>query len=211
MRQVTYPVGMQIVIFAGGAAPSDIGTMPDGAFVIAADSGFDIARRHAVAVDLLIGDLDSVSEDAVHQAPQTLRFPVDKNETDLELAIDRARSMGVTSLLVIGGAGGRMDHFLANASLLASLDGVHVEWRTGSGTLLRVNGSVRVAGTPGETISLLAFGGPARGVRTTGLRWRLDNEHLLPGSTRGVSNAFIDDAALISLDEGNLMVVLPER
>jgi thiamine pyrophosphokinase len=211
MRQVTYPVGMQIVIFAGGAAPSDIGTMPDGAFVIAADSGFDIARRHAVAVDLLIGDLDSVSEDAVHQAPQTLRFPVDKNETDLELAIDRARSMGVTSLLVIGGAGGRMDHFLANASLLASLDGLDVEWRTGSGTLLRVNGSVRVAGTPGETISLLAFGGPARGVRTTGLRWRLDNEHLLPGSTRGVSNAFIDDAALISLDEGNLMVVLPER
>jgi thiamine pyrophosphokinase len=202
---------MQIVIFAGGAAPSDIGTMPDGAFVIAADSGFDIARRHAVAVDLLIGDLDSVSEDAVHQAPQTLRFPVDKNETDLELAIDRARSMGVTSLLVIGGAGGRMDHFLANASLLASLDGLDVEWRTGSGTLLRVNGSVRVAGTPGETISLLAFGGPARGVRTTGLRWRLDNEHLLPGSTRGVSNAFIDDAALISLDEGNLMVVLPER
>jgi thiamine pyrophosphokinase len=211
MRRVTYPVGMQIVIFAGGAAPSDIGTMPDGAFVIAADSGFDIARRHAVAVDLLIGDLDSVSEDAVHQAPQTLRFPVDKNETDLELAIDRARSMGVTSLLVIGGAGGRMDHFLANASLLASLDGLDVEWRTGSGTLLRVNGSVRVAGTPGETISLLAFGGPARGVRTTGLRWRLDNEHLLPGSTRGVSNAFIDDAALISLDEGNLMVVLPER
>jgi thiamine pyrophosphokinase len=211
MRQVTYPVGMQIVIFAGGAAPSDIGTMPDGAFVIAADSGFDIARRHAVAVDLLIGDLDSVSEDAVHQAPQTLRFPVDKNKTDLELAIDRARSMGVTSLLVIGGAGGRMDHFLANASLLASLDGLDVEWRTGSGTLLRVNGSVRVAGTPGETISLLAFGGPARGVRTTGLRWRLDNEHLLPGSTRGVSNAFIDDAALISLDEGNLMVVLPER
>ena len=211
MRQVTYPVGMQIVIFAGGTAPSDIGTMPDGAFVIAADSGFDIARRHAVAVDLLIGDLDSVSEDAVHQAPQTLRFPVDKNETDLELAIDRARSMGVTSLLVIGGAGGRMDHFLANASLLASLDGLDVEWRTGSGTLLRVNGSVRVAGTPGETISLLAFGGPARGVRTTGLRWRLDNEHLLPGSTRGVSNAFIDDAALISLDEGNLMVVLPER
>jgi len=211
MRQVTYPVGMQIVIFAGGAAPSDIGTMPDGAFVIAADSGFDIARRHAVAVDLLIGDLDSVSEDAVHQAPQTLRFPVDKNKTDLELAIDRARSMGVTSLLVIGGAGGRMDHFLANASLLASLDGLDVEWRTGSGTLLRVNGSVRVAGTPGETISLLAFGGPARGVRTTGLRWRLDNEHLLPGSTRGVSNAFIDDAALISLDEGNLMVALPER
>ena len=211
MRQVTYPVGMQIVIFAGGAAPSDIGTMPDGAFVIAADSGFDIARRHAVAVDLLIGDLDSVSEDAVHQAPQTLRFPVDKNKTDLELAIDRARSMGVTSLLVIGGAGGRMDHFLANASLLASLDGLDVEWRTGSGTLFRVNGSLRLAGTPGEIVSLLVFGDSARGVRTTGLRWRLDNEDLLSGSTRGVSNAFIDDTALVSLDEGNLMAVLPER
>ena len=211
MRSVPYPVGMQIVIFAGGIDPSDLGTMPDDAFVIAADSGLDIARRHGVAVDLLIGDLDSVSKDALNQAPETLRFPVDKDETDLELAIDRARSMGVTSLLVIGGAGGRMDHFLANVSLLASLDGVHVEWRTGSGTLFRVNGSLRLAGTPGEIVSLLVFGDSARGVRTTGLRWRLDNEDLLSGSTRGVSNAFIDDTALVSLDEGNLMAVLPER
>ena len=104
-----------------------------------------------------------------------------------------------------------MDHFLANVSLLASLDGVHVEWRTGSGTLFRVNGSLRLAGTPGEIVSLLVFGDSARGVRTTGLRWRLDNEDLLSGSTRGVSNAFIDDTALVSLDEGNLMAVLPER
>jgi thiamine pyrophosphokinase len=211
MRSIPYAVAMRIVIFAGGADPLDIGELPDDAFVIAADSGFDVAERAGVAVDLLIGDLDSVSGDAVDRVPETLRFPVDKDETDLELAIGRARSMGATSLYVIGGAGGRMDHFLANASLLASLDGLDVEWRTGSGILLRVNGSLRLAGVPGETISLLAFGGPARGVRTTGLRWRLDGEDLLPGGTRGVSNAFVHESAFISLDEGNLMAVLPER
>jgi len=211
MRSIPYAEDMRIVIFAGGVDPLDIGELPDDAFVIAADSGFDVARRAGIAVDLLIGDLDSVSDDAVDQVPQTLRFPVDKDETDLELAIGRARSMGASSLLIVGGAGGRMDHFLANASLLASLDGLDVEWRTGSGTLLRVNGSLHLAGVPGETVSLLAFGGPARGVRTTGLRWRLDGEDLPPGATRGVSNAFVHESALISLDEGDLMVVLPER
>jgi thiamine pyrophosphokinase len=70
---------------------------------------------------------------------------------------------------------------------------------------------LHLKGIPGETVSLMAFGGPARGVRTTGLRWRLDDEDLLPGSTRGVSNALVHESALISLDEGNLMAVLPGR
>ncbi len=211
MRPIPYAGGMRIVIFAGGDEPTDIGELPDDPFVIAADSGLDVAKRRDIAVDLLIGDFDSVSEEAASEARQAVRFPVDKDETDLELAVRRARSMGATSLLVIGGAGGRMDHFLANASLLASLDGCDVEWRTGSGIVFRVNGSLRLEGVAGETISLLAFGGAARGVRTTGLRWRLDGEDLLPGGTRGVSNAFARESALISLDEGNLMAVLPER
>lgn len=200
---------MHVVIFAGGEAPEHIGTLPIGAFVIAADSGFDIARRAGVRVDLLIGDLDSVLD--VPDDVTVARFPVDKDETDLELAVRHCRSLGATSLLVVGGSGGRVDHFLANAALVASQDGIDVEWRTGSGTVFRVNGSLLLDGTAGEIVSLLAFGGPARGVHTKGLRWRLDGDDLLPGGTRGVSNAFERNVAVISLEEGNLLVVLPER
>jgi thiamine pyrophosphokinase len=209
MRAIPYPIGMEVVIFAGGDAPKHVGPLPEDAFVIAADAGYDVARRAGVSVDLLIGDLDSVS--AVPDDVTTVRFPVDKDETDLDLAIRHSRSLGSTSILVIGGSGGRIDHFLANAALLAAQDGVGVEWRTGSGTAFRVNGVLSLDGSPGEIVSLLAFGGTARGVRTMGLRWRLDGEDLLPGSTRGVSNAFERASAVVSLDEGNLLVILPER
>jgi thiamine pyrophosphokinase len=202
---------MQTVIFTGGAALNRIGALPRDAFIIAADSGLNVAVRAGVPVDVLIGDLDSVSPDTLDHPSRVLRFPEDKDATDLELAVSEARSRGASSLLVIGGGGGRVDHFLANASLLASQVGLDIEWRTGSGTLHRVNRSLLLTGTPGETVSLLAFGGPARQVRTNGLRWELDGEDLAPGSTRGVSNRFVATEAVVELENGNLLAVLPDR
>jgi thiamine pyrophosphokinase len=58
-------------------------------------------------------------------------------------------------------------------------------------------------------VSLLALGGPARGVRTHGLRWVLDGEDLLPGSSRGVSNEFVGSVASIELDGGVLVAIRP--
>jgi thiamine pyrophosphokinase len=57
--------------------------------------------------------------------------------------------------------------------------------------------------------SLLAVGGPALGVQTSGLRFPLHNETLHPGSTRGLSNEFLELDARVSLDNGVLLVVLP--
>lgn len=202
---------MQIVIFAGGVPPDRIGQLPHGAYVIAADSGLEVAVERGVSVDLLIGDLDSVNPAAIESAARVLRFPTDKDATDLELAVAEARSMGAASLLVIGGGGGRVDHFMANASLLAAQTGLDVEWRTDSGTIYRVNGELHLQGAPGELISLLAFGGPARNVRTTGLRWTLNGDDLAPGETRGVSNRFAAGSASIELESGDMLVMLPER
>ncbi len=199
---------MQIVIFAGGVSPADPGALPDGAFVIAADSGIDAALAAGVDVDLLVGDLDSASS---WKAREIRRFSTDKDETDLELAVRAARERGATSILVIGGGGGRIDHFFANASLLATQDGMRVEWRTGTGVVYRVQGKLVLHGRLGEKLSLLAFGGWARGVHTEGLRWHLDGDDLSPGITRGVSNEFAEETATVRVTGGDLLVVMPER
>ena len=55
----------------------------------------------------------------------------------------------------------------------------------------------------------LPYGGPATGVRTTGLRWALAGETLEVGSTRGVSNVFSAPEATVALDAGTLLAVRP--
>ncbi|MGI9667440.1 MAG: hypothetical protein ACR2N2_10100, partial [Acidimicrobiia bacterium] len=55
------------VIIAGGDAVSPI-TVPVGAIVIAADSGYDEAVRQAIPVDLIVGDMDSISPEGLTHA-----------------------------------------------------------------------------------------------------------------------------------------------
>ncbi len=60
---------------------------------------------------------------------------------------------------------------------------------------------------PVDLVSLLATGGPAAGVSTTGLRWPLDDAVLEPGSTRGVSNELTGGRATVTVREGSLLVI----
>ncbi len=205
------------VIFAGGDAPAP-GTLADitpGALLIAADSGLGHAHAAGIVVDVVVGDLDSVDPadlDAAIAAGSTVeRHPVDKDATDLELALATARARGARRVVVVGAGGGRLDHFLANVLLLASPEfaDLAIEARIGDATATVVRDAIEIRGRPGNLVTLLPLGGPARNIRTRGLRWALDGEDLLPGSSRGVSNELDTSTAQITLDDGVLLVVRP--
>lgn len=207
-----------VIVFAGGdpIPPSAVQDLPADSFVIAADSGLDRAREAGLAIDLLVGDLDSISADGRQNAEEhgtkIERHPVYKDATDMELALQAARRQGAHKVIVIGGHGGRQDHYLANALLLPSpaFADLDIEWRAGRARLYAVHTALELDGNVGASISLLAVGGKVRGVETTGLRWNLNGDDLEAGSTRGVSNEFKEETALISVESGTLLVVVPD-
>lgn len=205
------------VIFAGGDAPAP-GTLAEivpGALLVAADSGLGHARAAGLVVDVIVGDMDSVEpadlEAAIAAGTTVERHPADKDVTDLELALDTARARGARRVVVVGAGGGRLDHFLANALLLASpaFADLEIEARLGAATATVVRDAAELRGRPGELVTLLPLGGPARGIRTRGLRWALRGEDLHAGSSRGVSNEFAAPRAHITLDDGVLLAVRP--
>jgi thiamine pyrophosphokinase len=205
------------LVFAGGDPPARtaLRDLPAVDLVIAADSGLAYARALGVAVDLVVGDMDSVEradlDAAVAAGAAVERHPTAKDATDLELALLAARDRGAGEILVIGGHGGRLDHFLANVLLLGSVDltGVHVWARLGDATVTVVRDGAELVGSAGALCSLLPVGGPAEGVRTDRLRFPLDRETLFPGSTRGVSNEFLGATAAVTLERGVLLAVVP--
>ncbi|HVM55655.1 MAG TPA: thiamine diphosphokinase [Acidimicrobiales bacterium] len=206
-----------VLLFTGGdpVDPRLALRLPDEAFVIAADSGLAQAVALGRRVDLAVGDFDSVDLDALERAQRSgavvERHPEAKDETDLELGLAAAAGRCADHVVVVGGHGGRVDHFLANALLLASprFAAMRVEAYVGASTITVVRERAELRGAPGDLVSLLAVGGAASGVRTEGLVYPLRGERLDAGSTRGVSNVFIGADASVELDDGTLLAVQP--
>lgn len=206
------------MVVSGGPAPDagEIGPLPAGALVIAADSGLEHAALLGLRVDVLVGDLDSASAQAVSAAEaagvRIERHPAAKDATDLELALKLALALGAVRVTVVsGGAGERLDHHLAELVLLAAarFAPLHLDARIGAARAVAIHAGQHVAltGAPGAVLSLLALGGPATGVTTSGVRWPLSADTLEAGSTRGVSNEIVANPVRVQLEGGSLLAV----
>ena len=202
-----------VLVFAGGEMTTPVAALPEADYIIAADSGLDHAESLGLTVDLLVGDLDSVSPAALTAAEAVgmaiERHPQDKDATDLELALAAAVRHGAGHIVVVGGAGGRLDHLLANAMLIASpaWSDVDVEWLVDSARILAIRNEATIIGTVGDVLTLLAVGEPADGVSTTGLAYELTDDVLLASSTRGVSNRLTAETATVRVRNGVLLAI----
>ena len=208
-----------VVIIGGDPPDARAAARADrSAFVVAADSGLDHARLLGLDVDLVVGDLDSVSSDALAWAEDRQipveRFPVDKDATDTELAIMAAVERGARHVMLLSGAGDRLDHLLSVVLLLGhpAYAGVTLEAWVGRAHVLRVigPGALVVPAGPGETLSLLPIGGPVHGITTTGLHYPLHDETLAAATSRGVSNVVATSHPSVTVAQGTLLVIRPE-
>jgi len=180
--------------------------------LIAADGG----TRHILALGLLpsvvIGDLDSLTIEEKQRLEESRveirQCPPDKDETDLELALRLALDAGYCSTLVLAALGGRLDQTLSNLALLTapSLADVDVRLDDGIEEAFFVRDRAAISGKPGDTVSLIPWGGEVTGVTTDGLRWPLRDASLSPHHTRGISNELLAETATISLKSGLLLV-----
>jgi thiamine pyrophosphokinase len=185
-----------------------------GAFdlVLGADGGARYARALNVTLDAIIGDLDSLpdpEQQGIGDA-ELVRYPAEKDETDLELALLYAAGRGADRIVMVGAMGGRMDMTIANILLLthASLSSCRIEVWHGeqTGWVIGPPGE-SISGHPGDTVSLIPLGGDASGITTRGLKYALKNEGLPFGPARGISNPMEGASAHIELSGGLLLAV----
>lgn len=204
-----------VVIFTGGEPlPARFaGEIPEDAYLIAADSGLDTALSWGYDVDLLVGDLDSVSSQGLAATGAKIeQHSPEKDATDLDLALEAALRTDPDQVKILGGQGGRFDHLLGTVVLVTSdrWATVDLEWVSTRARVRIIRGGVTLHGAAGAILTLLAVDGPVVGVTTHGLRWDLTDATLYPGSTLGVSNLFTTAIATVSVDRGVLLAIQPD-
>lgn len=193
-------------------APSTCGSL-----VICADGGLHHAQRWGITPHVVVADLDSAVGDVEgwcrEHGVEFLRFPVEKDKTDSELAVDTALARGATALTLTGVWGGRVDHSLANLGLVYRLAqaGTQAEILTGSARLFSLCGTATLELEVGQVISLLPLTETCRGVTIQGVYYPLRNASLRRGSTLGVSNVAVAEVVEVTCAEGVLLVVLPQK
>ena len=212
----------RVVIFANGEIPnpkSARALLQEGDYLLAADGGANHLYQMDIRPDMVIGDLDSIDEDVLHELTaaevEIVQYPENKDENDLELALSASIEIGATSILIVGALGGRLDQSLASLSLLSDPllaryqirldDGEQAAFFCRASTMKREQ--VEIQGRIGDTVSLIPWGGIVEGVTTKGLQWALYSESLYPEKTRGISNVLVDKTASVEIDSGLLLVV----
>ncbi len=197
------------VIFGAGEYGSDVPAVPENAFVIAADGGYQKCRENCIVPDMLIGDLDSFTGELSDYDGTLIKLPTEKDVTDTYAAVTEALKNGCRSFVFYGCTGGRADHTFANVSLLKrlSLDGIRARM-FGNGYVFTAvtNGTLFLPAREKGYISVFSLSEKSTGVYEKGTRYLLDDAVLTDIFPLGVSNEFTGSDVYITVKNGTLLV-----
>lgn len=188
--------------------------LPDYNFIIACDKGAEAFIEKGLNYDMAIGDFDSIGEIYKEKMDlnKILKYPITKDYTDLELAIDYLSSKAFDRIDFTGVLGGRLSHELVNLALFYKLkkSGKKVAVREyytrlefiGDGETLRVPKGVYVSIVPFTDNSFVTL---------KGFRWDLTNRRLQLASSLTVSNYAIETGYINCHGEPFLVIIEPKE
>ena len=181
--------------------------------IICCDGGVRHLQQTGIKPDVIIGDMDSIDpvqlEGYSRQNVKIIKYPVGKDFTDTELALDYAINLKPEAVYIWGALGGRIDHTLANVLLLENTKALPIK------TCLideyceafLLSGDVTFNESAGQTVSLIALSPQVEGITLRGFLYPLDDAVLKMGESRAVSNIINVDEAKISVRSGSLLVI----
>ncbi len=178
----------------------------NGEYVVCCDGAY-LWAKDKIKIDMLLGDFDSLNELPTHLKVE--RFPVEKDYTDGESGIKLLIEKGVDEIIILGGDGKRLDHFLGNLQLLylAYKEGVDCKMITKQSTIYISSGIINFNNLKGKTISLLPFLENAHIIDSDGFKYPIKDLTLKKGECRGISNILLKDEGYINCDSNCLLII----
>jgi thiamine pyrophosphokinase len=206
----------RVVLFVNGEMPN-IPAMrtvirPDD-LIVAVDGGLQHVLSLGLEPHWIIGDMDSAAADELQhwqaKGVRIDRYPVEKDETDLELALQSVMQDGYHTVLIAAATGGRLDHTLGNLYLLSApyLQDFDVRLDDGLAEIFLIRDEADINGAAGDIVSLLPLEAAVEGVLTTNLQFPLRWETLYPEKTRGISNVMLGEHARVEIAHGTLLCI----
>lgn len=177
-------------------------------FIICADGGLKYAESFNIKPNMVVGDFDSYG--SIPEMENIIVHPTEKNETDTHLAINIGLEKGYKNFVLYAMLGGRLDHTYANLQLLSYLckkeaRGVLVSQKLKI-TMIK-DSQIHFSDKEKGVISVFSFSPKSNGITIAGLKYEVEDFTMYSDYPRGVSNEFIGKEALISVENGELLIM----
>lgn len=185
-------------------------------FVMAADSGMEFFYRNSRKPDVIVGDFDSVGNEALeHFKKQNgilfKELNPCKDDTDTEFAIRLAIEMGAEEIILLGATGSRLDHVLGNIELLGIglQKNVRITMLDSHNRIRMIQQGIQIKKEEqfGKYLSLIPYTQTVEGLTLKGTKYLLDHATLKGFCSLGISNEIIEDTAEIQFQKGILLVI----
>ena len=186
-----------------------------GDIYIAADSGITTAFEFNITPDVLIGDCDSIQTKNIilpedNNGIKIIKYPAEKSDTDLMLAVKYALGLGYKSIIIIGGLDGRTDHTLANLFYLKyiKINGGDGCITNGYNKITFISNGIAQIYKNYKYISVIPVSPELRGVTLTGFRYPLKNACVRFEEPYTISNEISDglEFGIIEITEGEALI-----
>ncbi len=233
-KRMKTPAGRRHVIFLNGECRSDLDLkayLQEEDYLIGVDGGANHIMRLGLWPDEILGDMDSIDGANLSllksRSIKCSYHPVDKDQTDLELAINLSVGLQPSEIILANAIGGRVDHLLSNIMVVLREDlrRIPIQFFDGNSLIVCLHGdrgsqleaackegiSTRTfKGAPGQVFSLLPITEEVGIERLVGAKWELRDVCLPVASGRGISNVFARETVEICVNHGSLLIVLPD-
>ncbi|MCM3539324.1 thiamine diphosphokinase [Priestia endophytica] len=206
---------MKINILAG-APQSTIPPLQDGETKwIGVDRGVYTLMEQGIMPIQAFGDFDSLTELELKHIqdvfPELKVYPAEKDETDLEIAINWALNREIEEIDIYGATGGRLDHMFGGISLIykALQKNVRVRLIDKQNTLtMYKEGTYNIkAHSLYKYISFVPFSLEVENLTLKGFKYPLHKRCVPVGSTLCISNELIQQNGTFSFTKGILMMI----
>ena len=176
--------------------------------IYCADGGANHAYSLGTIPRLILGDLDSISKKVIdyyeNLGVNFEKFPTSKDFTDGELILERVTSK-YEEVLILGGMGGRTDHFLTNLNLLEKYKNIIYEDE--NEVIFWVKNEMNIKGKKGKTISFLPLT-QIKGLTLEGFAYDIDRVNIPRSSSICMSNIINNENVLIKYSSGSVIGVI---
>ncbi|MBI4650191.1 thiamine diphosphokinase [Candidatus Desantisbacteria bacterium] len=182
-------------------------------FLIAVNGGTKNCYKSGVAPDLIIGDVDSLPEKILNfykkKGVDILSFPVEKDKTDTELAIETALEFKPKEIYFLCMLGKRIDHMLCNIFIMEKIvkKDIKAVILDKNHRIELLNKNTRINGKIGDIVSFISLSEKSKGITLKGFKYNVINGSLLRNQSMGISNIIQTNNAVIYIKKGLVLMI----
>lgn len=175
--------------------------------VLAADGGYRHLSLAGIRPDAIVGDLDSVHEDALSSGLKVIPYP-DQDRSDAEKLLIEAQRQGAREVVMICAHGGRIDHLLAVFFAAARVSvSVRFVFPFEHGLMVRAGFEGRFSTGAEKRISLLPVAGECH-ISLSGCAWPISQRTLKPDDFWSLSNASTEESISLEVHQGQCLLMV---